>query len=145
MLRDQQGRLHPLDVQIKEQLQGLPVGCAAAPGATDHSRRRALANAWHLGIAKLLLHLVLVGMCQAHGPDAGPGRRLVGPRPEATGAYPTTALRWRLPPTRPLEAAASLFRKSGTPFGPPPPRQRAPVTINVMAEHLHYAWRSVHP
>ena len=142
MARDPQGRLQILNIQTKEQLQGLPVGYTAAPGVSDHARHRALANAWRLGIAKTLLHFVLVGMRRAHHPAARAGS--VGLRPEAAGARPCPLRRWRPPPTRPLDAAAAMFRRSGTPFGPPPPRRRATVTINDMAEHRIHARQTLY-
>ena len=55
MGRTPQGKLQILNVQTKEQLQGLPIGYTAAPGVTDHARHRSLANAWRLGLS--LIHI----------------------------------------------------------------------------------------
>ena len=49
----------PLTADLMEQLHGFPMGWTAAGGASDHSRRRMLANSWHVGVASDILMAML--------------------------------------------------------------------------------------
>ena len=50
--------------EIKEQLHQLPCGYTAVDGVSDRARHRLLANGWHAGVARLMLFLVVVQLCQ---------------------------------------------------------------------------------
>eukprot|EP00434_Breviolum_minutum_P002108 symbB.v1.2.001863.t2/scaffold77.1/size347087/34 len=63
LLKDNDGQLHAIPASVKEQLHGYPKDYTKVNGATDKSRHKMMANAWHLQVAKFLMFLILQNAC----------------------------------------------------------------------------------
>ncbi|CAE7265094.1 DNMT3A [Symbiodinium sp. CCMP2592] len=102
------------DPATREWLQLLPSGYTAA--VSPHARARLLGNAWHAGVARLLVLMVL---CQAGVMDAHPVR--------ATEWYPHVPdpcfqVRWHPDGSRPLQRVASWWLRSSLRWDPNEPQ-----------------------
>ena len=64
MLMDAEGKHHTPPIEVKEQLQGFPVGFTQVPKVPERARHRMMANAWHFQVAKMLI-LMLLSQCGA--------------------------------------------------------------------------------
>ena len=56
-----QGQIIP--AELKEQLHHYPQGYTRHPQVTPRDRHRLLGNSWHVGVARFLIALVLIGAC----------------------------------------------------------------------------------
>ena len=139
MLVDDKGSFHLPPAEVKEQLQGLPKGYTRVTGVTEAARHRLLANAWHLTVAKFLMHFVLLGLTESKTHPERGGNTGSAQEPTAWGGgrlFHSTDV---------LEMAATRFLQTRTPFGPPTKKARPPLPSSSMEEHLAVAIDANHP
>lgn len=74
MLRDEQGNLHLLTAEAKEQLHGYEKYYTYADGVSEHDRHKMLANSWHLKVITFLLFILLQQVCAVSAPSLDPQR-----------------------------------------------------------------------
>ncbi|CAE7040700.1 ftsH [Symbiodinium sp. CCMP2592] len=98
------------DPATREWLQLLPSGYTAS--VSPQARARLLGNAWHAGVARLLVLLVL---CQAGVVDAHPVR---AEEWYATVPDPCFQVRWHPDGSRPLQRVASWWLRSALSWDP---------------------------
>eukprot|EP00438_Fugacium_kawagutii_P032160 Skav231578 [mRNA] locus=scaffold481:249616:253132:- [translate_table: standard] len=92
MLHDAQGQAHLMTAEAKEVLRMLPVEYTKVDGVGERSRRRLLANGWHVGVARFMMQLVVLSvLCSVVEPTLVTGPRM-------------TTLQWMATQVRPLPA-----------------------------------------
>ena len=119
------------DPPTREWLQMLPSGYTAA--VSPHSRARLLGNAWHAGVARLLVFVLL---CQAGVTDANTvsNEQWYPPVPD-----PVFQVRWHPDGDRPLQRVASWWLRSGLSWDPTEPAQ-SELNSPGRGPLQHFAW-----
>ena len=109
------GSFSTAPTELREQLQGLPVGYTEALAGGDQTQRDvALGNAWHLPTTVWILFLVLLGTANADVP--------------------------RSPHESALDKVVNLWTATRVPFGPPPRRSGSEYMPQFSwTEHLDWA------
>ena len=111
-------------LEVKEQLHHLPIGYTSKTGWTSRKRGTALANGWHVGVARFLLWLLLQQATANNTPSQRHTRvfsenRYLREHPCTT----TTTSVPRNPRQHAVFLACRAFLNTSTPFGPCPPRK----------------------
>ena len=109
--------------KTREWLQGFPANYTA----------RLIGNAWHVSVAKFLLFCALLA-------DGAVQATAAAPAPwHSACPDPTLGLRWHPDGGRPLQRAASWWRRAGILWDPKPPAQ-PDVQSPETCEKLHFQW-----
>jgi hypothetical protein len=109
-------------VELKEQLHHIPVGWTKHPLLDDRKRATALANGWHVGVARFLIWIILTQFSAGSTITTFTPQLNVPPHPHV----------------RPLQKAAQAFLASRTPLGPLPQTTPEDQLHHTTTFHEHF-------
>ena len=147
MMRTKTGLKIP-SADEKEVMHHLPRGYTAATDWSERRRCKALANGWHVGIARFLILMCLtqplVASSQPDAMDRAEAQRMPTQWDDVCDAWSNRVL--HVPTMRPLEQMAAIFRALRCRIGPCPSQLRKQhVHFGNPEEHVRWAHSLEHP
>ena len=129
---DENNTLHLPTATMKEELHHIPAGWTAVKDTDDHHRHKAVANAWHVGIATILLALLLATPITPAAAAVPAPTLARDPHPLGHTAIEQMATIWHSAPLLTTQGAASTAEPNMT-------------TLTDRWEHRRLADHQQHP